>query len=329
MDRKLRAGLIGLGAMGKHHARVLTNLEGVELVGTFDLNSNSDLSSSKQASSIKNLIDLGIDYAVVATPTSSHLEIGMELASAGINALIEKPLCIDSLSAKTLTESFKNSGLIGAVGHIERYNSALQEAKNRLPQLGQIFQIATRRQGTYPTRINDVGVIKDLATHDIDSVSWITGQDYKKVFAQVGQQVARLHEDLVAITADLNYKIVVNHLVNWLSPYKERVTVITGENGAFLIDTLNSDLTFFENGSFTSNWESLKQFKGASEGRVTKYSFVKNEPLRLEHENFRDGLLGKRNEIVTMQEGLKVLQVVEAVIQSSQTNMACNIQYTN
>ena len=88
-------------------------------------------------------------------------------------------------------------------------------------------------------------MIKDLATHDIDSVSWITGQDYKKVFAQVGQQVARLHEDLVAINADLNNKIVVNHLVNWLSPYKERVMVITGENGAFLIDTLNSDLTFF------------------------------------------------------------------------------------
>ena len=145
---------------------------------------------------------------------------------------------------------------MGAVGHIERYNPALQQARARIANgdLGEIYQITTRRQGPFPGRIADVGVILDLATHDIDLTAWVAQQPFTSVAARTAHRSGRPHEDLVAITGQLADGTVTNHLVNWLSPMKERVTVITGEKGALVADTLTADLTFYENGVVPTEW---------------------------------------------------------------------------
>ena len=266
-----------------------------------------------------------IDYAMVAVPTIYHLEIGKELAAAGVHALIEKPLSHDTKTSEELTSAFAKAGLVGAVGHIERYNPALQEARRRLEQLGSLYQVVTRRQGPFPSRIADVGVVKDLATHDIDLTAWVTGQPFIQVSAQTALRTGREHEDLVAIVGKLADGTVTNHLVNWLSPLKERVTILTGEKGAFVADTLTADLTFYANGTVTSEWEELKQFRGVSEGDVVRYAIAKHEPLRMEHENFRDAVLGKPADIVTMQQGLRTVVVAEAIIESSKTSTTVTI----
>jgi UDP-N-acetylglucosamine 3-dehydrogenase len=101
-----------------------------------------------------------------------------------------------------------------------------------------VYQVVTRRQGPFPARIADVGVVKDLATHDIDLTAWVTQQPYSQVAAQTAYKSGREYEDLVAVTGQLADGTVTSHLVNWLSPFKERVTVITGEKGTFVADTL-------------------------------------------------------------------------------------------
>ena len=241
------------------------------------------------------LLDLDVDYVVVATPTVTHLPLGLRLAQAGVHALIEKPLTLDADEAGQLTEAFEQRGLIGAVGHIERYNPALQQARDRIEggQLGEIHQVATRRQGPFPARIGDVGVILDLATHDIDLTAWVSRSEYTAVSARTAHRSGRQHEDLVAITGTLANGTVTNHLVNWLSPMKERVTVITGERGALVADTLTADLTFFENGVVPLGWPVLESFRGVSEGNMTRYAFPKPEPLAVEHERFRDAVPGQ------------------------------------
>jgi predicted dehydrogenase len=110
---------------------------------------------------------------------------------------------------------------------------------------------------------------------------------------------------------------VTNHLVNWLSPLKERVTIITGERGAFVADTLTADLTFHANGEVTTTWDDISRFRGVSEGDTIRYAIAKPEPLRIEHENFRDAVLGKDADIVTMSQGLDVVRVAEACIESA------------
>ena len=223
----LRAGLIGLGAMGRNHARVLNSLDGVQLVGIMDPAPGAQGPAGVPVvPDIEQFLALNLDYAVVACPTGLHEEIGLRLAAEGVHALIEKPLAPSVQAAVKLADAFDKAGLVGAVGHIERYNPALQSLRTRLEagELGDMYQIVTRRQGPFPGRIADVGVVMDLATHDIDLTAWVTGRDYENVAARTVSRSGRPHEDMVSAVASLGDGLMANHLVNWLSPFKERST---------------------------------------------------------------------------------------------------------
>jgi predicted dehydrogenase len=327
----LRAGLIGLGAMGRNHARVLAGLDGVDLVGVVD--PAGDLTGSLRAPvlpTVSDLLALGIDYAVVACPTALHEQVGMELAENGVCALIEKPLAQSVDAAVRLVEAFEARGLVAGVGHIERYNPALQNLRTRLEagELGEVFQVVTRRQGPFPHRIADVGVVMDLATHDIDLTSWVTGQEYISVSARTVSRSGRLHEDMVAVVGQLADGTMVNHLVNWLSPLKERSTVITGDRGCFVADTLTADLTFYANGAIDTEWEALRAFRGVAEGDMVRYAIPKREPLLVEHERFRDAVEGKESDIVTLRQGLRTVQVAAALLESAAVGITVSVAPT-
>lgn len=320
--------------MGRNHARILSILPGVEFVGVAD-----QVVDDRRAShgvpivrTVEELISLRPDYVVVASPTFTHEEVGTALAEAGICALIEKPLAVEVGAAERLVEAFESRGLVAGVGHIERYNPALQSLRARLAEgeLGDVYQIVTRRQGPFPARIADVGVVKDLATHDIDLTAWVTGRDYLSVSARTSRRSGREFEDMVAVVAELEHGIVVNHLVNWLSPLKERQTVVTGEHGCYVADTLTADLTFYANGaSNLTEWETLSNFRGVSEGDVTRFAIPKREPLLVEHERFRDAVLGLPAEIVTLRQGLRTVAVSAAVIESAATGVTVAVPHAS
>jgi predicted dehydrogenase len=308
--------------MGRNHARVLRGIDGVELVAVADPvgDRHGAAGALEVLSSVEQLINAGLDYCVVAVPTALHEEVGLALAAAGVHALVEKPLAVDAVAAHHLAEAFRSSGLVGAVGHIERYNPALQHLRRRLQEgeAGSVYQIATRRQGPFPSRIADVGVVKDLATHDIDLTAWVAQQTFRSVSARTAHKSGRPHEDLVAVVGQLSDGTVTSHLVNWLSPMKERVTIVTGERGAFVADTLTADLTYYANGLVETSWEAISAFRGVSEGDVTRFAIAKPEPLRTEHEAFRDAVLGYDSDIVTMAQGVTTVAVAEAVLRSAQ-----------
>jgi predicted dehydrogenase len=268
---------------------------------------------------LEELLAKGVDYVVVAAPTAMHEQLGLQLAEAGVSALIEKPLAHTVEAAKRLVDAFESRGLVAGVGHIERYNPALQSLRSRLANddLGEVYQVVTRRQGPFPARIADVGVVKDLATHDIDLTSWVTGAHYTSVSARTSRQSGREHEDLVVVVGELDSGTVVNHLVNWLSPLKERSTVVTGQKGCFVADTLTADLTFYANGAVSSEWEAVRNFRGVSEGDMTRFAIPKREPLLVEHERFRDAVAGTGADIVTLRQGLRTVEVSAAVLRSA------------
>lgn len=317
----LRAGLVGIGMMGRNHARVLQSLEGVDLVAVADPSGDKHGAATgiPVVNSVAELIEVGIDLAIVAVPTAYHLEAGLQLASAGVHSIVEKPLATNAAEALQLCLAFEAAGLVNAVGHIERCNPALRALRARLEagELGEIYQVATRRQGPFPNRIADVGVVKDLATHDIDLTAWVLQAPYARVSAFTAHKSGRPHEDLISITASMSDGTVASHLVNWLSPLKERLTVVTGERGALVADTLHGDLTFHENGLVATEWDRVASFRGVSEGDSIRYAIPKPEPLRTQHENFRDTVLGRDGDVVTMREGLETVRVADACIQSA------------
>jgi UDP-N-acetylglucosamine 3-dehydrogenase len=325
----LRAGLLGLGMMGRHHARVLASLDGVELVAVADPSGDAHgvAGGRPLEKDIRSLLAHGLDYCVVAVPAVHHEEVGLALAAAGVHTLIEKPLALDLDIALRLTEAFHAAGVIGAVGYVERYNPALQQARRRIAagELGELYQAVTRRQGPFPTRIGNVGVVKDLGTHDIDLTAWVTQQSFVSVAARTAHRSGRDDEDLVAVVGQLSEGTVTNHLVNWLSPFKERVTVLTGTKGAFVADTLTADLSFYANGQLEQPWDAIANFRGVTEGDVIRYAIAKPEPLRVEHEQFRDALLGLDADIVTMDQGLATVRVTEAVLESARTGRTIDV----
>lgn len=320
----IRVGLIGLGSMGRHHARVIREVEGLELVAVADPygDRHSVAGELSVLADVAAVVDAGIDAAMVAVPTHLHEEVALALAAAGVHTMIEKPIAASAGSGRRVAEAFTTAGLVGCVGYVERCNPALLEMRRRIEagELGELYQVATSRQGPFPARIADVGVVKDLATHDIDLAAWIAQSPYAVVAGQVTHRSGREHEDMVVVSGRLASGVIVTHTVNWLSPLKVRTTVATGEKGALVADTITSDLTFYANGDVTSDWEQAAAFRGVSEGDAIRYAIAKREPLRVEQENFRDVLRGEPGaaaHTVSMAEGVHTLEVVEAVLASA------------
>lgn len=325
----LRVGVLGIGSMGRHHVRNARALPGFDLVAVADpAGDKFGVAGELQVlNSVDSMIAEGIDAAIVAVPTTYHEDAALKLAEAGVHTLIEKPLAASVESGERIAAAFQSAGVIGAVGYVERCNPALLEMRKRIAegQLGQIYQVVTRRQSPFPARISDVGVVKDLATHDVDLASWIAGSPYELVFAQTTHQSGRDHEDMVTVSGRFASGVLVSNLVNWLTPFKERTTVVTGEHGALVADTALGDLTFFENGDFPVEWDQIAAFRGVSEGQVTRYALQKREPLAVEQENFRRAILGEATDHVSMQEGLAALRVVEAILWSAGTGEAVRL----
>jgi predicted dehydrogenase len=318
----LRAGLVGYGQMGRNHARVLRQMPGVELIAIAEPAPQTvHAPGFVFVPDVEALIAAGIDLAVVSVPTAAHESVALQLAAAGVHALIEKPVAPDVATSKRIADAFEAAGLVGCVGHIERYNPALQEMRKRLEQgeIGTIYQVATRRQGPFPSRIADVGVVLDLATHDIDLTGWVTQRSYLNLSARSANRSGREHEDLFAAIGSLEDDIVVNHLVNWLSPLKERVTVVTGERGTLVADTISADLTFFANGVEPVRWDSMASFQGVVQRDVTRYAIPKREPLLVELEAFRDAVLGEKDRTVSIADATRTVAVAVAMITVSST----------
>ncbi len=305
MTKTLRAGVIGYGAMGRNHARVLAALPGVELVVI--AKPSGDQTGSAPAPVVRSVAEAlayGLDLAVVAAPTSTHAEIGAALADASVPTMIEKPLAATAGQAQDLAARFDGRGVLGCVGHIERFNPATRALRQRLEQgeLGQLYQVSTRRVGPFPSRIADVGVVLDLASHDIDLTSWATGQRFADVSARTAHQTGRPYEDLVSVTARLTDGTVTSHVVSWLSPFRERCIVVTGERGAFVADTLTGQLTFH-----------------AASGDRTTFAAVRAEPLAAELEAFRRAVAGDAVDVVTLADGARTVAVAEAILQAGKT----------
>jgi UDP-N-acetylglucosamine 3-dehydrogenase len=326
LTRPLRGAVIGLGMIGRHHARLLQTSPRVDFAGAVDpagdrfgvVNDHDRLFAD-----IGSLLRAGApDFAIVAVPTEEHVATVRVLAAEGIHMLVEKPLAATGAEARALIDACNAAGVRGAVGHVERFNPALLELRRKAHlegQLGQIFLIATERIGPFPDRIRDVGVIKDLATHDLDLVHWLGGAPVERVTAEIQHRMGREHEDMVLATGRLENAISFNCIVDWLSPTKVRRTRVLGERGMLVADTLTADLNFYANGTVASDWAESQALRGVSEGDMTRYALARREPLLVELETFCDFVAGDPDAaVVTLSEGLETVVVAEAALASAE-----------
>ncbi len=320
----LRGAIVGLGMIGRHHARLLQTMPRIAFAGAVDPGGDRH-GAVRDADlvypSIHELLELARpDFAVVAVPTDEHLAVARTLAAAGVHMLIEKPLAGTVADAGEIIAACRQAGVRAAVGHVERFNPALIELRRRTEagQVGEVFLIGTERCGPFPDRVRDVGVVKDLATHDLDLVGWLGKSPIDLVAAQTVHKTGREHEDLVLVTGRLAAGLAFSITVDWLTPTKIRRMRILGDRGMLVADTLTSDLVFHENGSVTSEWDSSQALRGVAEGNSTRYALHRREPLLVELEAFCDLVLGDDSSpAVSLEEGLRTVRCAERVLQSA------------
>lgn len=310
--------------IGRHHARLLQASDRVIFAGAVDPGGDRYRSVHAPELVFADLDELlsgpSLDFAIIAVPTEAHVAVAERLAAAGVAMLIEKPLAATTAAAERIVEVCRKAGVVGCVGHVERFNPALQEMRRRLldGQIGRLFTVSTVRSGPFPARVQDVGVVKDLATHDIDLVGWLSDSRIATIAAQTQFLSGREHEDLVLAIGALASGSAFNIVVDWVSPTKVRRTRVLGERGMLEADTLTGDLYFYENAEVRIVWPATQQFRGVSEGNVTRYALARDEPLRLEHEAFLNLITGRRNaDVVTLEAGVEVVRIAESVLESA------------
>ncbi len=319
--------------MGKNHARVYSELAEANLVAVSDANPATAEAIGKTFgaaaySDYRELLEKEKPEAVsVAVPTAMHEQVVTDVLNAGANVLVEKPIAATIEEGQRLIALAKAKNLKIQVGHIVRFNPAIQELKKRLNagELGRIYQVFCRRAGPFPARIRDVGVVIDLAPHDVDIIRFLTGLDPIRLFAETEQRIHTDHEDLVWGMLRLPDGITATVEINWLTPTKIREVLVLGERGLFRVDDLTQDLYFYENAQATGlAWDSLKNLRGVSEGGMVRYAFQRFEPLKAELQGFLKAVAEDTPVPVSGEDGLAALKIALALVESGKTHQVIN-----
>ena len=329
----IKVAVIGVGAMGRNHARVYADIPAAELVGVTDTNKERAEDVARRYGGrayvdfCQMLDEQKPDAVTVAVPTVDHLQVTMEVFHRGIDALIEKPIAFTVEEGQQIINAARQAGVKLMIGHIERFNPAVQALKAHLAdgELGRVFQIDARRQGPFPDRVKDVGVVIDLAVHDLDIMRFVTGVEINRVFAETERRIHSDHEDLLTGLVRLADGTVGTLMINWLTPTKIRELNVTGELGMFRVDYLTQDLYFYENADARVEDWPLRILRGVSEGRMIRHVVAKREPLRLEQEAFLAAVQGEMPVAVTGEDGLRALKLAQAIVTSGLEHQVVNI----
>ncbi len=311
--RKIGVGVIGAGFWGRNHARVYNELNRTELLGISDIDGAKakELAEMNRCKYFENNDDLlkKVDAVSICTPTSTHLKVTMQAIKYGKHVLVEKPLGKNLSEAIKIVKEAKKNRILLTVGHIERFNPAVQELKKIIEggAIGDIILILSRRVTRWPERVGDVGVVKDSAIHDIDVMRHLLDDDVVKVYAKIGNLRHRF-EDYAEALLHFRKGVVGFIDANWLTPRKVRNLVATGSEATATLDYLSQKIEIEDSAG-------SKKIK-------TKWK----EPLRLELEQFSDAILNNKDPYVTGLDGIKAIQICEGIIKSGKSGKVIQLE---
>jgi UDP-N-acetylglucosamine 3-dehydrogenase len=323
--RPLKAAVLGVGEMGRSHARVYAEMENIRLVGVADPDERPATRIAGSYGTVaytdfRELLDRERpDLVSVAVPTTRHKDVALETISAGAHVLVEKPLALTIEDGVAIIDAADRQGVKLAVGHIERFNPAVLEIKRRLgaQELGRVFQVHARRLSPFPLRVQDVGVTLDLASHDIDVMRFLVDADVERVFAETERKAHFSHEDLLSALLRFSNGVIGLLDVNWLTPTKVRQLAVLGAGGMYLADYLTQDVHWYRNNpADEGDWQTLTVFRGAWEGEMVKLHFPKREPLVAELESFVAAIRSDSAPQVSGGDGLAAIDLSRTLAES-------------
>lgn len=299
-ERALRVGVTGIGIMGSNHARVLSALPGAELVAVAD----PDQAQAERVASFLGckavgdhhaLLELGLDAIVVAAPTHLHHSVALDVIGAGCSVLVEKPIASTAEEGHEIVAAARQKGVTLMVGHVERFNPAVRAVKEAI-RGEHILSVAFTRVGPFPPRMSNVGVVIDLAVHDIDLIRWLTDSEIIEVQPQTSAALAE-REDIALLQFRTASGVLAHINTNWLTPFKARTVHVATAKKYVIGDLLTRQVTehfdYRPDGSYST--------------RHLPVAYA--EPLRAELENFLSAVRAGRAPEVTGEQGVASLEI--------------------
>lgn len=292
---KIKVAVIGIGQLGHHHARIYSQIDGVELVGVCDIDKNKAENAAKSykttAYTNYNALLGKIEAASIVVPTALHYRITKDFLEAGVNVLVEKPITTTLSQANNLLKLSNKKHLILQVGHVERFNAAVRKIHSlrKNPRF-----IECHRLGPFSGRITDVGVVLDLMIHDIDIVVELVRSKLKKIEA-TGVKVLTQHEDIANARLTFQNGAVANLTASRLTPEAVRKIRIFEEDAYISLDYVRQSAQIYRKVGPSITQEAI--------------DIKKEEPLKEELGHFIDCVKNKKRPLVSGKEALEALKI--------------------
>jgi UDP-N-acetylglucosamine 3-dehydrogenase len=296
----LKIGVVGVGVMGSNHARVLSEMAGVELVGVVDPDRKQREFVARtlgcaEFADLQALIGSGVDAVSIAAPTHLHHDIALTCIARGLHVMVEKPIAPTVEEGRAIVAAARRASVTLMIGHVERFNPAVESIKRAIKDQD-ILSIAITRVGPFPPRMSNVGVVIDLAVHDIDLIRWFTDSEIVEIQPQLSSAVAE-REDIALLQFRTASGVLAHINTNWLTPFKARTIHVATRDKYLIGDLLTLQVTecfgFQPDGSYS----------------MRHLSVGYAEPLRAELRAFVDAIRDGRPPAVTGEEGVASLEV--------------------
>ncbi len=306
--KKLGVAVIGTGFWGRNHARNFREIDETELLAVCDINPERAKAVAEQfdvdayTDSRKLLKRRDIEAVAICTWSTKLAFEALRALKAGKHVLLEKPMARTTREARRILELARTKERILMVGFLMRFIPGVQRIREAVKkqEIGSIVCATARRVSQWPERIGDVGVIKDLAIHDIDIMRNLFAEDPVAVYAKAGSLKHRKFEDYAQIMLAFNEGKTAFIEANWLTPYKIRRLIVTGSEAIMTVDYLTQEVTI----------------ETAGQTLTPRYDWA--EPLKLELQHFSNCVLRNKQPTITGKDGLKALQIAEAALKSAE-----------
>ena len=299
--KKIKFGVIGAGKIGNYHARTLSTMPEVDLVGISDINilRAQVLAWRYDSMAYKNYSDIlpQVDAIVISAPTEFHAEIALAAMAKGIHCMVEKPITSQVDDARKLLKEAEQKNLVLQVGHVERFNPAVVEA---LKHVRDPRFITIERLGPYDPRVSSIGVTLDLMIHDLDIVLTMIDSPIES-FEAIGASMLSQHDDIANVRLKFKSGCVVDITASRATMEIARRMRIYQKENYISVDYASSRIKIYEKKSDT-----IKSLKDIS---VTFPQIVKKQPIREELYHFIDCIENSKKPVPSGEKGLKALKL--------------------
>lgn len=311
---KVNISLIGVGRMGQFHLNVINQINSINLTGIYD----TDKKHLNEISSIYNLNSFGsleeatdeCDAVIIASPTKFHFDIAKKSVQKGKHVLVEKPMTENYIQAQELEKIVKEKNIIFQVGHVERFNGAVQELHHIIENP---YLIEARRLAPFTPRITDVGVVFDIMIHDLDIVTSLVKKPLIR-FSANGKRIKTKNEDIASALLEFEGNTIATISASRVTQEKIRTLAISTEEAYFILDYATQDITIHRQAASQSKIKTSVGINYTQESIIERVFIHRDNPLKLEDEHFANCILGKDKKLVSIEDDVRTIKLTESIL---------------